>query len=143
MAFALQADESLRKGLRRIARKELEAVQEHVAGPSHGSRDAAVHEARKSFKKVRAILRLVRPAIGERSYRYENTAFRDAARPLTEVRDAKILVETLDTVAEHFADRVRSQPFATIREELRKHHREVRRRVLDEAHAFAVVDTAA
>jgi CHAD domain-containing protein len=142
MAFALKADESLRKGIRRIARKEMEDVQEQVAGMSNGSRDAAVHEARKSFKKVRAILRLVRPAIGERSYRYENTAFRDAARPLTAVRDAKILVETLDKVAEHFADRVRSQPFAAIRQELMKHQREVRRRVLGEAHAFAVVDTA-
>ena len=142
MSFELRADESLRKGIRRIARKEMEDAREYLAKASNGSRDTAVHEARKCFKKLRAILRLVRPAIGERRYRYENTAFRDAARPLTEVRDAKILVETVDKVAEHFADRVRGHPFATIRKELLARQRAVRRRVLDEEDAFAVVDTA-
>ena len=52
-------------------------------------RSAAVHEVRKSLKKIRAALRLVRPVIGDKSYRRENTCFRDAARPLTEVRDAR------------------------------------------------------
>jgi CHAD domain-containing protein len=142
MSFALKSDESLRKGIRRIARKELEDAREQLIKASNGSRDKAVHEARKCFKKIRAILRLVRHAIGERHYRYENTAFRDAARPLTEVRDAEVLVETVDKIAKHFADRVRGQSFAAIRKELMTHQREVRHRVLGEENAFAVVETA-
>ena len=39
---------------------------------------------RKCFKKVRAVLRLIRPETGEKTYRAENTCFRDAARPLTD-----------------------------------------------------------
>ena len=142
MSFALNPDESLDKGIRRIARKEMEYALKQVARTSNGSRDEAVHEARKCFKKIRAILRLVRPAINDRTYQYENTAFRDAARPLTEVRDAKILVETVDKVAKHFADRVRGHPFAVARKALMTHQREVRKRVLDEENAFAAVATA-
>src|SRR5262245_34387092 len=111
MSFALRLDESLHTGLRRIARKEMEDARAYVTQTANGSRDEAVHEARKCCKKLRAILRLVRPAIGERQYRYENIAYRDAARPLTAVRDAKILVESVDKLSKHFADRVRGQPF--------------------------------
>ena len=91
MAFAVRPEESLRKGIRRIARREMEEIRAHVTKTANGSRDAAVHEARKCCKKLRALLRLVRPAISARTYRDENTAFRDAARPLTAVRDAKVL----------------------------------------------------
>ena len=142
MAFAVRPEESLRKGIRRIARREMEEIRAHVTKPANGSRDAAVHEARKCCKKLRALLRLVRPAISARTYRGENTAFRDAARPLTAVRDAKVLIETLDKLGQHFAKRVRGQPFAPIRKELMAYQREVRMRVLDKEQAFATVKAA-
>src|SRR5262249_21269392 len=104
MSFELKPGESPRKGVRRIVRKQGEDALEVLTGSHNGSRDEAVHEARKSFKKVCAVLRLVRPVIGEAVFRAENACFRDAARPLTEVRDAKILVETLDGLTEHFQE---------------------------------------
>src|SRR5262249_53506969 len=102
MAFELKPEETHRKGDRRLVPKQMEEALEHLTGPHKESRDEAVHEARKCFKKIRAVLRLVRPVIGEKSYREENICFRDAGRPLTEVRDAKIFIETLDQLAEHF-----------------------------------------
>jgi CHAD domain-containing protein len=57
--------------------------------------DAAhVHAARKQVKKGRATLRLLRPAIGEDNYTRENTALRDAARPISGLRDAQVLAIT-------------------------------------------------
>src|SRR5262245_41791210 len=91
MSFELQPGESLRKGTRRTVHKQIDAALEELTGAHKGPRDEVVHEARKSLKKVRAALRLVRPVIGEKAYRRENTCFRDAGRPLTEVRDARIL----------------------------------------------------
>jgi CHAD domain-containing protein len=41
---------------------------------------------------------LLRTALGSQTYAYENTALRDAARPLTTVRDARVLLDTLDTL---------------------------------------------
>src|SRR5262245_6994153 len=118
MSFEFEPDESVRKGVRRIARKQLEAALGLLTGAQPASPDEVVHEARKHFKKLRAVLRLVRPAIGPKAYRGENITFRDAARPLTEVRDAKVLVETVDGLAERFRDQVAGRTFADVRREL-------------------------
>jgi CHAD domain-containing protein len=142
MSFELKPDESLRKSVRRIARKEMDDALELLTETHKGPRDEAVHEARKAFKKVRAVLRLVRPVIGTAAYRRENLCFRDAGRPLTEVRDAKILIETLDALAEHFKEHVAGRSFAGVRKALQANLRAVRRRVLDEQDAFAVVGEA-
>jgi CHAD domain-containing protein len=139
MSFELKADESLRKSLHRIVRKQLGNALKELTEPHSGPRDLVVHDARKALKKVRAALRLVRPALGEKAFQRENTCFRDAARPLTEVRDARILVETLDKLIEHFKEHMAGQSFSDVRKSLQAHLREVRRRVLDEQNAFAVV----
>lgn len=55
-----------------------------------------VHGARKQLKRARATLRLLRPAIGDDLYSRENIAARDAARPLSSVRDHEVLHETLE-----------------------------------------------
>jgi CHAD domain-containing protein len=138
MAFELKPDEKLRRGIRRIARNQLDKALELLTGEESASRDEAVHEVRKSLKKVRAVLRLVRAAIGESNYRAENTCFRDAARPLTTVRDAKILIETFDNLLEHFHGHVAGRSFEATREALQANLRAVRREVLDEQGAFAV-----
>src|SRR5207247_1571238 len=111
------------KGVARIARREMDTALEQLSEAPDGPGDEAVHEARKCFKKIRAVLRLVRPEIGEVVYERENTWFRDAGRPLTEVRDAKILVESLDKLVTHCDDHVRERSFGGVRAELLAHHR--------------------
>jgi CHAD domain-containing protein len=139
MAFAFKPNQSVAKGVARIASKEMEDSLEMLGDQRPVSRDEAVHEVRKSFKKIRAVLRLVRPIIGERCFQEENSVFRDAARPLTEVRDAQILIETIDNLRNHFHDRVRERSFHSIRQELVANHREIRKRVLDEPDTFTTV----
>src|SRR5262249_21102263 len=55
------------------------------------------------------------------------------------VRDAKILIETLDALVEHFKENIPGRSFADIRAALQSNLRAVRRRVLDEQNAFTVV----
>jgi|HubBroStandDraft_1064217.scaffolds.fasta_scaffold121189_3 hypothetical protein len=55
-----------------------------------------VHRARKEIKKSRAALRLLRAALPAATYRREDAALRGAARTLNAVRDARVLVRTLD-----------------------------------------------
>jgi CHAD domain-containing protein len=142
MPIELKAGKSLRKSIRGMARKLMEGALEELTGATKNTRDEAVHEARKAFKKVRALLRLVRPVIGEKTYRSENADFRDAGRPLTEVRDAKILIETLDDLVEHFKGSIAGRSFAGARKELQANLRDLRKRVLDEQNAFAAVGEA-
>jgi CHAD domain-containing protein len=141
MSFELRADEGLRSGIHRVAKSEMEKVREYVDGSSKGSRDVKVHEARKSLKRLRAVLRLVRPAIARKVYRRENMAFRDAARPLSEVRDAKILLETLDKIVKTNGRGRRVRPFMEVRRELARHQRGVSEKVLDQDDAFTTVDS--
>jgi CHAD domain-containing protein len=90
--FELDPDEPAAAGVRRIARGQLDDVAEHL----DVSDDKSVHEARKSFKRLRALVRLSRDALGDDVRRRENAAFRDTGRALSGARDAAVLVETLD-----------------------------------------------
>ncbi len=56
--------------------------------------DAGVHEVRRTLKRVRALLRLVRSGIRKRRFRSEIRQLGEAGRQLSAVRDASVLVET-------------------------------------------------
>jgi CHAD domain-containing protein len=60
--------------------------------------DLAVHNIRKELKRARAALRMLRDCIGVVEYRRDNALIRDAAHPLTPIRDAKVLLQTLEQV---------------------------------------------
>jgi CHAD domain-containing protein len=140
LSFQLRADESVADGIRRVVCEQIDKGLDRLTGQGKNStRDEAVHDARKAFKKVRAVLRLVGKDLGSKIYQRENICFRDAARPLTEVRDAKMLVEAFDKLMEHFAGEVSSRRFAKVRQALQGHQRAVRRRVLDEEDALSKV----
>jgi CHAD domain-containing protein len=79
----------------------LELLNDAIQVLRHGMDDGAVHRARKACKRIRAALRLLRESLGEDFYRRENRMLRDAARPLTEIRDAFVLRQTLRALAPH------------------------------------------
>ncbi|WP_421854621.1 CHAD domain-containing protein [Oricola sp.] len=60
-----------------------------------GGRHEAIHDARKRFKRLRGLLRLVRAGDPEFCLA-ENARLRDTAGTLSVVRDATALVETMD-----------------------------------------------
>ncbi len=89
-------DKSIEAGLRRIAVEEIDgalAALEKSAQPL----PPRVHEARKAVKKLRGLIRLVRP--GFPAYEAENAALRAAGRTLRQLRDAHAAAETLDRLA--------------------------------------------
>ena len=54
-----------------------------------------MHEARKHVK-VRALIRLLRPATGEAFYKEENAAMRKAAQRMSPIRDSHVRVQTIE-----------------------------------------------
>jgi CHAD domain-containing protein len=99
MAYKLERGEGLASGIRRIVTEELDGAIAQLEGRGDPDGDTAVHEARKSLKKARSALRLVREDIGDGVRRRENDAMRDAARRLSGVRDAQVQLETLAKLA--------------------------------------------
>jgi CHAD domain-containing protein len=97
------------RAVRRAAHHYIKRAAKALASPRLS--DADVHAARKDLKKSRASLRLLRSALGDAVYHHENSRLRDAARPLTEVRDGKILVQGLDTLQRRYPE-LRRNPAA-------------------------------
>jgi CHAD domain-containing protein len=91
MAYRLRNDESIPKGLKRLIIKELHSAVEHLVG-SEGS-DEAIHEARKSIKKVRAALRLIRKGAPDITNRVDER-LRRSGRLLSPLRDADAMLQT-------------------------------------------------
>jgi CHAD domain-containing protein len=116
MSFRIRRSESVADAIRRIAREQVDAALTEAGERGHGGADA-VHRVRKRCKRVRALLRLVRPQLKDR-YASENAWYRDAARDLAHVRDAEIVPESFDNLLKHFADPIDRRAIAPIRAHL-------------------------
>jgi CHAD domain-containing protein len=94
-SYRLVSGEPLPEGIARIARGRIDHAVDELRGKTDSTPEEAVHEARKDMKKLRALLRLARGELGERTYARENACFRDAARQLAGARDADVMLATL------------------------------------------------
>lgn len=96
MSYAIRpSDASVQSALRRIARSELgDALRRlETALPDAG----AVHGLRKHTKKLRGLIRLVRPVFP--GFAEANATLRDAAARLAPLRDAEVRLATLRGLA--------------------------------------------
>jgi CHAD domain-containing protein len=75
--------------LRQIRKAQAPLKDRHVA-------DSGIHGARKQIKMARATLRLLRKGLPKKRYRAQNERLRGAAKPLSEARDATVLLSTFD-----------------------------------------------
>jgi CHAD domain-containing protein len=92
--------------------------------------DEAIHTARKSLKKARAVLRLLKDAIPHAQFRRENLALRDAARPLSAARDARALIDSLEKLEKLYGPAARQAIPPAFRRALESEQRATRRKSL-------------
>ena len=97
-----------------MAAEQLDKALEHLECQD-GKRDEHIHEARKATKRLRALVRLVRRELGDEGYALENQYYRDAGQRLSGLRDAAVLVETLDRLVEYLGSDVPKSRFARVR----------------------------
>lgn len=114
MEYRLRRGESAPEGVRRMAAEQLDKALEHLACQD-GKRDKHIHEARKATKRLRALMRLVRRELGDEVYALENQCYRDAGQRLSELRDATVLIETVDRLVESLGKDVPKSRFARVR----------------------------
>jgi CHAD domain-containing protein len=123
-AYGLRTGEPTPEGLRRIARGQLDRAQAELKGAPKRKLAVAVHDTRKSLKRLRAAVRLGRDALGEGTYKRENQAFRDTGRRLAWVRDASVLIETLDDLEQAAGRELPSGATAGLRKRLEAERKE-------------------
>ena len=128
MAYQLRLDESVPEGIRRIVREEFKAAVDQLKTKNEAKRDEAIHEARKSIKKIRGALRLVQPELG-RVFRFENRCLRDVGRKLSAFRDAGSVIEIFDALKHRYRHELGSHTLSSIRRGLIVRKRQAGREV--------------
>lgn len=94
MGFSFSRSGKVGRQVRRVAAEQIDAA---LADCRSGvDFDETVHELRRRCKRIRGLLRLVRPNFS--GFDRENAAFRNAADGLASARDAAVMLETLDEV---------------------------------------------
>jgi len=89
LSYRFKGDESTHHAVERIALDQLDKALKITKAKR--SLDDAVHEVRVCFKKLRGLIRLVRPELGQAQYKRENRSYRDINRKLSDVRDSAAL----------------------------------------------------
>jgi CHAD domain-containing protein len=115
--------------VKRLGRREVDRA---LRALEHCARLEPVHEVRTDIKRLRALLRLVRPALRRDDYRWCSTTLRKAAGCLAPARDAHVKVNALAELIRHFGRRLPARPFRKIRRILAEDCRNERARLSKE-----------
>ena len=116
MPYRIRPERSLLAEVQSVARSELEKAIEILQNKPDGLH-AAIHAARKKFKRLRNLYRLV--ASGDKTFcRAENVRLRETARNLSRIRDATALIETIEHLADHAVTDDEGETLAAAREVL-------------------------
>jgi len=94
--YKFDPNQSADESFRAVARSQLDEALNGLDSDDTNGR-SVVHEARRRCKKLRGLLRLVRP--GFAGFARENAAIRDAAALLSHLRDAEVLQHTVTDLA--------------------------------------------
>src|SRR5260370_33174513 len=113
MPYHLKATESVPSGIKRIVREEIDSAIGLLKGKAGVTKDEAIHETRKSVKKIRGALRLVRTELGD-TYRLENTELPSASLHLSKRRNATAIIEVFDDLRGKYREELRRQPGSRI-----------------------------
>lgn len=105
MGYAIDVDETVAEAVQRITEEQVERAVSALEQIGSDDAEAVVHDCRKRAKKLRGLLRLVRPALGE-AYGPANRSFRDAGRELSQLRDAQAALATFDVLADASPDQL-------------------------------------
>lgn len=116
MPYRIRPDRPLLAEVRLVARQELDKAIETLEARPDGLHEA-IHAARKRFKRLRNLYRLV--ASGDKPFqKAENARLRDAARSLSRMRDATALIETVQHLSNHTLTEDEAETLSAAREVL-------------------------
>lgn len=103
MRFYLTKRETTHQAVQRIF---IELIKQNIKLLNeHGENlDKSIHDARKNFKKLRAVLRLVKTDLSQHFYRTHNIHFRNLSRKIAGLRDSFVMIEALENLVKDHND---------------------------------------
>ena len=126
MSYRLRLGEPIPDALRAVVDERLERALRRLDEEHDEDPVKAVHGARKDLKKTRAALRLARPCMPRSAYRRENARLRDIGRRMSAGRDADVMVETVEALAERWAGQLPKRQFTALERRFAERAQETR-----------------
>jgi CHAD domain-containing protein len=96
--FQLILESPLEEGIKKLIYDQISRARDQIENQT--DIHLAVHESRRTLKRIRAVLRLVRDEIGYSNYYRENILMRDLGRRLSGARDHQVLLRTFSSLEE-------------------------------------------
>jgi CHAD domain-containing protein len=117
MSFTLHQRKNIEDELRNTARRQLRRGSEALKQPDAGTIGARVHEARRSVKKARAVVKTLREAGGDVPPR-DRRRLRKASRQLSGLRDSAAIVDTFQRLRKRYPKRLAEHTYGILRRAL-------------------------
>ena len=104
MAYRFAQTKTIEKEILRLANEQINLALSHLT--TAPITEENIHEARKTFKRLRGLLQLIRFSLPKAVYIQENRAIRDIGRLLAHLRDRAALIEAVEKLQqwERFAE---------------------------------------
>ena len=93
MTYRLKPGRQISHSVREIGTEQIDRVLAKFSGKN--GKGAAVHEARKAMKRLRALLHLIKPAMPKDSFAANEARVKMIARSLSGARDAQAMLEAV------------------------------------------------
>ena len=119
MNFSISITEQVNNGIKRIIIEQIEDAVSRLS-ETNNNFDIAIHETRKDFKKIRAVIRMVRFELGQELYKRENIFFRDTGRLLSRIRDAAAMAEALEKLFNNHKNEISLEDYKRLRTNLKR-----------------------
>jgi CHAD domain-containing protein len=100
MTYRFKLKEVVSTGVSRIGMEQIDIAEARLA--SRDDIPTAIHDARRCLKRLRALLRLIRPALAESTYRREANRIAGIGKLLADARDQHVMQQTLAKIATRF-----------------------------------------
>lgn len=131
MGYAFERQESTASNINRILSEQIEAAIGALENAGE-SKEETIHGVRKRIKKIRALLRLVRSEVKPTVFRRENIKYRAIGHQLSQLRDATVMIHTLEKLRQAHPDSIPLKVFSTLKRALVRRQGQVSREFFED-----------
>jgi len=130
VGFRLKSGQSITSEVRRIVLRQLDLAASELVSVGDPESDEAVHDARRRVKKIRAIIRLIRPVL-DKPFR-SDPDLRRVSKMLAPVADGKGVIDTLNELLQRYRKQLPRKTAAAIRSDLLAREKQIDRKAAED-----------
>ncbi|MFC2137205.1 CHAD domain-containing protein [Bacteroidota bacterium] len=115
--LSINIDKPLKQEFIRLINEQIQSAID-VLKDNEIDIEKSIHEARKSIKRIRALLKCIQFAIKMSDYRRENQFLRDIKNLISDIRESTVLIDTLEYCKKHNKKVVAEETFERLHQKL-------------------------